>query len=230
MGIERGMVNHALAFARRGWKVIPIHSCDGTFIGKEPLTDNGFKDASSNEVPINYWWSLYPTANIGIKTGAGSGLIVVDIDKKNDGPASMQLLQEFYGRLPKTVTVDSGGGGVHYYFSHPGFEVRGRIGMRPGIDVKADGGGIVAPPSNHFSGRNYQFREGLDPDSVSLAPLPDWLLHQIRTKSNARHKTKSESTVILQDEPSPFTEPSSVMDIDDLQQVRSKYPWLRLKE
>lgn len=191
----------ALSYASRGWLVLPMHSIteDGRCscgaltdyfdfgnlpkhaMGKHPYTEHGHKDASKSHAQIHLWWRMYPDANVAIRTGKESGLIVLDLDAKNDGYRSLTWLLNEHGPLPRTPVVQSGGGGKHYYFKHPGFEIRGRRDMRPGIDVMADGGKIVAPPSRHKSGNSYHWDIELNPDTVPLAPLPRWLLYMIKT-------------------------------------------------
>ena len=69
----------------------------------------------------------------------------------------------------------TGGGGRHVYFSHPGGVVHNRANIQPGIDLRGDGGCIVAPPSVHPSGKRYRWKKGHAPGDVKLARLPDWL-------------------------------------------------------
>lgn len=78
--------------------------------------------------------------------------------------------------VPVTVEAETGGGGRHLYFTHPGGEVRNRAGMAPGLDLRGDGGMIIAPPSIHPSGRPCRWRKGRSPSEVDLAPLPAWIL------------------------------------------------------
>ena len=77
-------------------------------------------------------------------------------------------------RCPKRSKSATGGGGRHIYFEHPGFEVKNRTGLSPGLDLRSDGGMIIVPPSIHPSGSNRGVRRA--PDEIALAPLPDWLL------------------------------------------------------
>ena len=70
----------------------------------------------------------------------------------------------------------TGGGGRHLYFRHPGGTVHNKVGLAPGIDLRGDGGLVVAPPSLHRSGRRYRWLRGCDPAALAPAPLPDWLL------------------------------------------------------
>jgi Bifunctional DNA primase/polymerase, N-terminal len=108
----------ALVYATRGWPVLPLHSvhngectcgaanCQSP--GKHPRTANGIKDATTDLEQIKQWWTYWPEANIGIATGAASGLLVVDVDPRNGGKESLERLQEAHGPFD-TYTVSSGG-------------------------------------------------------------------------------------------------------------------------
>jgi hypothetical protein len=85
---------------------------------------------------------------------------------------------EHHGPLPTTVTSTTGGGGRHLYFRAPTTPIgntAGRLG--PGVDVRADRGCVVAPPSPHASGGTYSWAPGLAPEETPLEELPEWLLH-----------------------------------------------------
>jgi hypothetical protein len=138
--------------------------------GKHPLTANGVKDATDDPAQLQAWRERYPLANWGIATGARSGLVVVDLDIKpgKDGRASLKAL----GTVPRTRVIRTGSGGLHLYFQHPGGYVPnsgGKLGL--GIDVRGDGGYVVAPGSSHISGGTYTVAIDAEP-----APLPAWLL------------------------------------------------------
>jgi hypothetical protein len=105
-----------------------------------------------------------------------SGLVVLDIDPRHGSEASLERLERQHGRLPTTVECRSGGGGRHLYFAHPGGLLRNKVGLAPGIDLRSDGGYVVAPPSLHASGVRYAWARDRRPDMVDLAPLPDWML------------------------------------------------------
>ena len=111
-------------------------------------------------------------ANVGILTGKESGLVVLDVDPRHGGEESLQGLSLEYGALPKTLTVKTGGNGWHYYFRHPGGRIPNKAGFRDGLDIRGDGGYIVAPPSTHSSLQPYLWME----EDCDLAPMPDWLL------------------------------------------------------
>ena len=91
----------------------------------------------------------------------------------------MARLQRQHGPLPHTVTATSGGGGKHFYFAHPGGLVHNKVGLFDGIDLRGDGGCIVTQPSQHPSGRYYEWLTGREPASTRLARLPHWLLLEI---------------------------------------------------
>jgi len=130
---------------------------------------------------LSDWWTQWPDANVGIATGQDSGLVVLDVDPRNGGDESLRDLQRLHGSLPPTVEAITGGGGRHIYFRHPGpCTIPNRTGILPGLDVKADGGFVVAPPSRHISGGQYAWELSSHLDDVPLAPLPPWLMKLIR--------------------------------------------------
>ncbi len=177
----------ALDYAQRGWPVFPAYNLTATGActcgptpcgspGKHPRTAHGLSDATTDEAQIRLWWQRWPFANIAIRTGTVSGIVVIDIDPRNGGDETLATLQLAHGRLPDTAESLTGGGGRHLLFQHPGGEVRSRSGaLGPGVDVKADGGYIIAPPSRHVSGRGYEWESSSNPADVPLALLPDWL-------------------------------------------------------
>lgn len=176
----------AAAYAAHGWPVIPLHSpgvgpsnCDcrkacGKNAAKHPRTAHGLLDASTDLTIVTRWWEMWPSANIGIVTGAVSGLVVLDVDVRANGDVSLGTLTDEYGQLPDTPTVLTGGGGLHYYFAHPGGIIRNSAGkLGSGLDIRGDGGYVVAPPSLHASGQIYTWAIAGEP-----APLPAWLQEQ----------------------------------------------------
>ena len=105
---------------------------------------------------------------------------MLDIDARHDGDASLAGLERSHGPLPPTLEVLTGGGGRHLYFQHPGGTLPNRVGIWPGIDLRGDGGCVVAPPRIHPSGRAYAWRRGRAPGETALAVLPAWLLQAAR--------------------------------------------------
>src|SRR5258708_4983154 len=159
-------------YIRRGWSIIPIRTGD-----KRPLVRwHEFQHRRPSVEEVRAWFSDWPEAGIGIVTGAISDLVVLDIDSRHGGDASMERLEQQHDRLPATVECRSGGGGRHLYFAHPGRLVRNKVGLAPGVDLRGDGGYVVAPPSLHASGQRYSWVADRTPDNAELASLSDWVL------------------------------------------------------
>lgn len=160
------MVRHALEYAARGWRVLPCR-------GKIPLTKRGVHEASSDPDIIRAWWAQAADANIGIATGRG--LCVLDVDPRHGGDASLRELEHEHGEI-LTLTARTGGGGMHLYLAG---ELPQRVGFRPGLDLKAAGGYVIAPPSLHDSGRRYEW---IAPDDLPQTPqsVPAWLAEIIQ--------------------------------------------------
>lgn len=170
----------AISYAARGWRVFPLAA--GT---KIPIRDtNGFKDASTDRELISDWWRQWPDSNVGIATGTVSDLVVIDVDPRSGGDETLRQLETEHGPLPETVEVLTGGGGRHIFLRHPGGVVpcsAGKLG--PGIDVKADGGYIVAPPSIHpDTHREYEWEIEHRPGEVPVASPPTWILEGLTTQ------------------------------------------------
>lgn len=172
----------AIEYQKQGLAVFPVHyiekgrcSCGGkcSSPGKHPATIHGVNDASLSNQQAKKWWSEKPY-NIGISAGAVSGIFVIDIDGE-EGIQSLDTLELLYGELPATVEQITGGGGKHLLFKHPGYPIKNKIRIHPGIDIRGDGGYIVVAPSNHISGNLYIWSEGKAPGEIEIAELPeDW--------------------------------------------------------
>jgi hypothetical protein len=161
----------ALSYLNRGWSVIPIREK-----AKRPAIP--WKDYQSkcvSEKTLHDWFRRSPNYNVAIVTGALSGLVVLDVDPRHGGTGSLRRLEREHGPLPETIESITGGGGRHVYYSHPGGIVHNRSNIEPGIDLRGDGGCIVAPPSVHPSGKRYRWKKGHAPGDLRLARLPYWL-------------------------------------------------------
>lgn len=173
-----GPIAAAAGFLARGWSPIPLLPR-----GKRPLLPwEPYRHRRALPAELALWRARWPTANVGIVTGAISGLFVLDIDPDKGGEASLAALEARFGRLPPTLVARTGGGGRHLYFRHPGEPVPCAVGLRPGLDVRGDGGYVVAPPSIHPCGRPYRFLGGA---ASEPAAAPAWLLALLRS---SRHR------------------------------------------
>ena len=120
----------ALSYAEKGWKVFPVTPCFKTPLAA--LAPNGHKDATSDKITIDQWWTERPNANIGLYLAA-SGLVCVDVDSYKEGCAfdNLRRTHEF----PQTLMQKSARGGTHFIFATPkSAEFPGRLGF--GVDVK----------------------------------------------------------------------------------------------
>jgi hypothetical protein len=200
-GGDWSMARAALWYAAHGFPVFPLHSvADGVCScgdlecphpGKHPRTGHGFKDATRDQKCIAAWWKRWPNANIGIPTGVTSGLLVIDCDPRNGGPADRGELIERCGPIPDTAEATTGGGGRHLFLRYPG----GRVpkGLAAGVDLKGDGGYVVVAPSNHASGKRYEWDGTAGPRALlNLADAPAWLLEYIAaTRDRPRAASKA---------------------------------------
>jgi putative DNA primase/helicase len=183
------MVSFALAYATSGLFLFPAHAisrlgrcscrrakCDRA--GKHPigeLVPHGLHDATTDLTTIRQWWAVWPDANIAIRTGGESGIIVLDVDA--GGWESVDALEDEHGPLPDSWTVETGSGGAHLYLRHPGSHVSNSRGaIAAGLDIRGDGGYVIAPPSLHHSGNRYQWATGCDFRHAALAKAPSWFL------------------------------------------------------
>jgi uncharacterized protein YdaU (DUF1376 family) len=189
--VSDNIMKAALDYANRGWQVFPLHGiistgctcgssrCDSP--GKHPRSRHGMKDATTDQSQIRKWWNQWPDANIGVRTGSESNLAVIDIDNaaEKNGQSNFDDLVALHGEIPPTLTVRTGRG-EHLYFQCPGTSVKCSASrLAAGVDVRADGGYVVAPPSMHISGRRYEWEN----ESCSVADLPEWLLSLLQDRS-----------------------------------------------
>lgn len=145
-----------------GFSVFPVKHGE-----KRPAVESwkAYQTTKADFATVQGWAAK--RSNIGIATGAVSGLVVLDLD-------SAEAVQEAERHgLPDTLTVKTGKG-LHVYFQHPGGTVGNRAGVLPGWDIRGDGGYVVAPGSLHPSGASYEWQN--PPGLFDLAPLPEWLL------------------------------------------------------
>ena len=182
------VLEFALRYAGEyGYNVFPCHSinvggsctCGNRSCrspGKHPLSKlapQGCLDATTDKGLIRSWWMQQRDANIGIATGQKSGIVVVDIDQGKGANYSELLVGEVSPLAFNTRKIATGAG-LHFYYRYPIDATVGNSQNRLGkyIDVKSDGGYVIAPPSVHFSGRRYEILN----DTTKLLDLPEeWI-------------------------------------------------------
>lgn len=162
----------ALWYAKLGFRVIPLKERS-----KEPLIADWPNKATTDEATIREWWRKWPKANIGIATGRYDGgyFCVLDFDPRNGGDWYSDAPK---GSLPDTWVVHTGGGGRHYYYKTP-YPLRGRK-LKAGVDLKGEGGYVVAPPSIHPEGGAYVWEVGAEPGDMPIGEVPEWVLSDVR--------------------------------------------------
>lgn len=186
----------AQSYVAQGWPVFPCrhapeehtdpHTGELTNLGeKTPLTPNGFKAATTYGHIIERWWSDWPDALVGLPTGSRTGFFALDIDNKPGGANGFDWLEDMeaeHGPLPDTARVLSPNGGLHVYFAYvQGTRNRGALGA--GVDVRSEGGYVIAAGSALANGRNYEWVG----DTRSIADAPAWLLDLLLAKSAPTH-------------------------------------------
>lgn len=187
------LLDEALRYAAAGIPVFPLHwvkqdgncSCrQGALCqakGKHPRIKNWNEEATTDAAKIKAWWEKAPSANIGIPMGEKSGLVALDVDTRHGGDSSLALLVDEFAALPNTITATTGGGGKHYIFKYTEeLALKNVVGFRDGLDIRTQGGMIVAAPSIHHSGNQYMWDSGKSPFEMQAADMPAWLVEEIR--------------------------------------------------
>jgi Bifunctional DNA primase/polymerase, N-terminal len=167
------LLKAAQRYGSLGWQVFPVKPR-----GKVPIIKGGFKAASVSPAQIEAWWGKWPNANIGVATGFASGLLVIDLD----GPDALAAFKRLHSErsnqpLPPAAVVVTARGWHIYFAMGYGDPIRCSTGQddEKGIDVRADGGYVLAPPSIHPSGHVYTWDLTLldgtaNPPLYSLVP------------------------------------------------------------
>jgi hypothetical protein len=140
---------------------------------KEPVLKGSFYDATTNPETIKRLWRL--DYNIGVATGMMSRVLVVDADG-SIGVESLHALEAKHGQLPPTLTSASAAG-PHFWFRCESPVPCSVDHIGKCIDIRGDGGYVIAPPSIHPDGPIYRWL-----NDRPLAPAPDWLLQLARKK------------------------------------------------
>lgn len=191
------MKDWALMYAGMGLAVFPLQPKD-----KKPATAHGCKDATTNTEIIENWWNLNPDYNIGIATGSRSGgLVVIDLDEdKEKDKHGYEILKEWqmvHGELPDTWTSITGRGGYHLFY-RDNAQTRNAQGLYDGIDIRGEGGYIVAPPSLHPNSHKYEWEAG--PGDCEIAPadgkVMEFLLGPKPVQENSQQRFQMAETIM----------------------------------
>jgi hypothetical protein len=168
------MIRHAaLKIAGRGKPVFP---CKGN---KAPCTPRGFKDATTDPGRVTALWTLYGGEKIGMPTGEASGIFVVDVDRLEAlGELDPELLQA----LRETLTIRTPSGGLHFYLNHVAGITNKRGTLPAGIDIRGEGGYVIAPPSEGYTVEH----------RAQVADAPEPLLEALRDEPRRKPSAASQ--------------------------------------
>jgi hypothetical protein len=166
-----------------GWKVFPLVQR-----GKVPTIKGGYQIATDDPAIIAAWARQFPHANIAIATGKVSGIIVIDIDKRNGGFATLAKLAGVGFVFPLCPEAKTGNGGRHLFFAYRGNIESGKNKLGPGIDVQSDKRYIVGVPSwigesDQGPGGSYEW---LNKPTSTPPALPYWVVEKLKPKPIAR--------------------------------------------
>ncbi len=193
--VSMPLVEYALDYARRGWAVFPCKPgnkapyipADVDAEGNKIARTGGLYKATRDVDVINDWWQRWPHAMIGVRMGEASGVWGLDPDApkepgKPDGTANWAKLCAENGGCPSTHTHLTPGGGKHLLFKwDPDRPVKNESRLDGiGINVRGNGGYVIAPPSQRHDGKAYEIAEALD--FFNFAEAPDWLYGMILSK------------------------------------------------
>ncbi|MEY9097374.1 hypothetical protein ABIA24_000283 [Sinorhizobium fredii] len=171
-------------FPCRAWTETDPHTGE-VYDPKSPLTPNGFDGATTNERIVREWWKRNPDALVGIPTGAKTGFFALDVDVKEGkaGDVNLAALEAEHGPLEPTVVVQTATGGLHFLFRHIDGLTNSTGSLPAHIDVRAQGGFVIAAGSVFPDGSRYEFLDANEPGDfiVAIAEAPTWLVDVIST-------------------------------------------------
>jgi hypothetical protein len=197
------VLNTALAYANKGVRVIPIKQGE-----KRPPMSGWQNAATTDPTTIRQWFEgQFKDCGLGIATGECRNryLIVVDIDDREQyrGSDTLADLEQLHGKLPDTLEVITGSGGRHIYFLTDApirNEASGKLGQ--GIDIRGIGGQVLAPPTVHPNGKEYQWAEERSIADQKPADMPLWMVLLLTAKTEPTTPT------------TPNTPPSLLLEED----------------
>jgi len=194
----------ALRYAGMGWSVVPVRPGE-----KMPAVKwQHLQSLAADAATIQGWFDTEPSLGIGLIQGHNAGTIVLDFDARDGG---METLAQLDAQgLPGSVRAFTPGGGVHVILRHPGRDVPTRTNVLPGMDVRGDGGFIVAHPSIHANGRRYQWDVDCHPDECAVAECPGFILETITAPLEAL--TQADASVVRMPSPGIFGIPQELVN------------------
>jgi putative DNA primase/helicase len=176
--------NERLYIEKLRWRLHPLWPRD-----KKPFVPD-WPNKATNDLARYRAMCGRKAHNIGLATGEGSGVWVLDVDPDHDGAETLRKLIDKHGELPQTVIAKTQSGGRHFYFKYdPAHPLRNYVGKLPGIDVRSSGANVVLPPSIGPSGKQYEWI--YDPFTTEVAEAPAWLYDVLESDKQGARKDLS---------------------------------------
>lgn len=185
-------LSHIKQYVSNGWHVLPVG------FNKAPTIPNGCRGASSDTDTVTNWWKENPKWNVGIATGPKSGFWVIDVDIKDNVDGWESLEKHFGDRWsfdPQTQLIaKTASEGFHFLFQwDKNIPARNYIGVLPGVDIRGDGGYIVAAPSVAMTKKGWKQYQWNDLQ-LPIPPAPDWALELLHLGSQPSYDKDSSSS------------------------------------
>ena len=179
------LFSHACDYIKLRWSVIPIEPG-----GKKPLIKwEKYQKERATEDQIKKWWTKYPNANIGIITGVISDVIVIDIDSKKGDEEYIAKFNELHNTISQKTGKPNA---TQKFFKHPKDHTYHNMArLLPDVDVRANGGYVIVPPSIHPNGTQYKWI--IDPTEMGLndlLPLPDEIKKHLFAQTERKPRNK----------------------------------------
>jgi len=221
---SNAMLRAALDYAERGFPVFPCNPRTKAPLppkdvdpetGAEIHNSGGLRKATTDTQQIKTWWKMWPNAMIGVAMGEKAGVWAIDPDAPKeqgdpDGRKFLQTLELQHGALPTTHTHLTPGGGKHMLFRwRPDKPISNREGglKKKGINVRGEGGYLIFPPSQFFTGKSYEVED--PPHSFHFADAPDWLYDLILLAPEPKISERALATTRRPERPSVATDHSA---------------------
>ena len=155
------MIDAALSLSSTGIPIFPVKA------DKKPHIKSWQNKASADQAKVKKWWRRWPEANLAIPTGHQSGLVAVDVDVKNgvNGFESLSSIEARFGKQG-TRRIETPSGGIHLIYS-TNQKVKNKVGILDGIDIRGDGGYIVAQGSV-INGLAYKVIHDVPPEEMTM--------------------------------------------------------------
>ena len=180
---KQDFIKYALLYLNKGISVIPISGEGDMKKPPQGFAWKKYQNIMATPAEVQAWADSYPNLNLGIVTGAISGIVVIDIDDRNIADTI---------DVPKDTPMTITGKGYHVYCKMPKEPIKNSASkIADHVDIRGNGGYVLAPPSMHLSGNQYAWLNDLD---TPLADLPQWIIQKYYPTDKKPKETKVKVT------------------------------------